>query len=135
MSDFILYQDDRTDYTLVSNIFLDEYMPSANGEYVKIYLYLLRCLKTSQRELSLSVIADKFEHTESDVKRALKYWEKMKLLKLEYNNSKVLSGIQLLGGPDAKPAEAPRKHLKSPPLLPHSLKCPQRLRQPLLSSP
>ena len=55
-----------------------------NGEYVKIYLYLLRCLKSDSQELSIPLIADKFEHTETDVRRALKYWEKMKLLKL-YN--------------------------------------------------
>ena len=28
--------------TLVANEFIDRYMPSANGEYVKVYLYLLR---------------------------------------------------------------------------------------------
>ncbi len=30
------------DVTLIPNRFLDEYMPRANGEFVKIYLYLLR---------------------------------------------------------------------------------------------
>ena len=27
--------------TLIENRFIDQYMPSANGEYVKLYLYLL----------------------------------------------------------------------------------------------
>ena len=28
--------------TVVTNEFIDQYMASANGEYVKVYLYLLR---------------------------------------------------------------------------------------------
>jgi DnaD/phage-associated family protein len=96
MKSFVLHGDGQSDHTLVSNVFLDKYMPSANGEYVKIYLYLLRCLKSDSQELSIPVIADRFDHTESDVRRALKYWEKMKLLQLEYDGSKSLTGVRLL---------------------------------------
>ena len=32
----------RTEVTLVANEFIDSYMAAANGEYVKVYLYLLR---------------------------------------------------------------------------------------------
>ena len=96
MDGFILHGDSRADQTLVSNVFLDEYMPAANGEYVKIYLYLLRCLSSDQAELSLTLIADRFDHTEGDILRALKYWEKMKLVKLEYSDADSLSGIRLL---------------------------------------
>lgn len=97
MSSFILCRDGDFGHTLVPNLFLDNYMPEANGEYVKIYLYLLRCLESDNQELSIALIADKFEHTESDVSRALKYWEKMKLLTLEYDASKNLTGIRLTG--------------------------------------
>lgn len=106
MTHFQLHGPSKSGHTLVSDLFLDEYMPTANGEYVKIYLYLLRCLKSDVQELSVSLIADKFEGTENDVKRALKYWEKMRLLKLEYNESKELSGIRLIEEPDRR-AEKP----------------------------
>lgn len=95
MTHFQLHGPARTGHTPVSDVFLDEYMPAANGEYVKVYLYLLRCLKSNVQDLSVSLIADKFDHTESDVQRALKYWEKMHLLKLEYDESKALTGICL----------------------------------------
>lgn len=95
MTHFQLHGPAGGGHTLVSDLFLDEYMPSANGEYVKVYLYLLRCLKSDVQDLSISLIADKFEHTENDVRRALKYWEKLHLLKLEYNESKELTGIRL----------------------------------------
>lgn len=82
--------------TSVSNIFLDKYMPAANGEFVKIYLYLLRCMNTDNISLSISKIADKFEHTENDVCRALKYWEKNNLLNLEYDKDQHIVGINIL---------------------------------------
>ena len=95
MTHFQLHGPAGGGHTLVSDLFLDEYMPSANGEYVKVYLYLLRCLKSDVQDLSISLLADTFEHTQNDVRRALKYWEKLHLLKLEYNESKELTGIRL----------------------------------------
>lgn len=91
-----LYCEKQTSATSVSNIFIDEYMSEANGEFVKIYLYLLRQLNSSDAKFSLSEIADKFEHTEKDVKRALCYWERMQLLHLDYDSNSNLIGIQLL---------------------------------------
>lgn len=106
MSGFILHGDGDRGHTLVPNLFLDNYMPEANGEYVKIYLYLLRCLKSDTQELSIELIANKFENTESDVRRALQYWERMKLLKLQYDNSQNLTGIQIVNEPEDDASEA-----------------------------
>lgn len=97
MSKLTLHKYNAGDFTLVQNRFFDEYMISANGEFVKIYLYLLRCSSTD-RELSLSVIADAFNHTESDVKRALTYWEKLHLLRLTYGEDGTLTDIILTDG-------------------------------------
>lgn len=60
--------------TMVANDFIDRYMADANGEYVKVYLYILR---HQQEELDLGGIADAMNHTEADVKRAILYWERM----------------------------------------------------------
>lgn len=94
MADIILKQDGSFDATYVPNTFIDKYMTHADGEFVKIYLYLLRCMNGPARTLTVSDIADKFDNTERDVKRALKYWEKMNLLRLEYEDE-TLSGICL----------------------------------------
>lgn len=93
----IIHKYHSGEYTLVHNRFFDEYMISANGEFVKIYLYLLRSSSTD-RELSISVIADTFNHTESDVKRALTYWEKQKLLQITYTPGGDLDSITLTDG-------------------------------------
>lgn len=68
--------------TILSNLFIDHYMPRANGEFVKIYLYLIRCLGSGQNDLNLASLADIFSCTESDILRALRYWETEKLLVL-----------------------------------------------------
>ena len=66
--------------TIVQNTFIDRYMAAANGEYVKVYLLLLRLAGT--RELTVSEIADRLDITEKDVMRALSYWENAGLIRL-----------------------------------------------------
>lgn len=109
MSKITLHNDSNLSATYVSNQFIDHYMTSANGEYVKVYLYLLRCMGSDHCSFSISSAADLFDHTEKDIQRALRYWEKMKLLHLEYDNEKHLSAIQLLTpeeGPESGQAAA-----------------------------
>ncbi len=67
----------RVNATLVSNEFIDTYMASANGEYIKEYLFLLR---HEGEAVTVSMIADAVNHTESDVARALAYWKKAGVL-------------------------------------------------------
>ena len=83
--------------TLIDNTFIDRYMADANGEFVKLYLYLLRCVGSGQ-ELSISSIADFFDHTEKDVRRALSYWEKLNLLTLRYDDGGSITDIVFRAG-------------------------------------
>ena len=72
--------------TIIPNIFLDKYMPIANGEFVKVYLCLCRMYNNAgQKPTTLTDIADLLNHTEGDVIRAIRYWEKAGLLSVEYN--------------------------------------------------
>lgn len=95
MADILLKRDSTLAATYVPNTFIDQYMTHADGEFVKIYLYLLRCMSDPDTVFSISDIADKFDHTEKDVTRALRYWEKMRLLRLEFNRQEELTGICL----------------------------------------
>lgn len=90
-----LVKSGNTSVTTLSNHFIDEYMPHANGEFIKIYIYLLRISGNPIGEFSLSTIADIFNHTEADVMRALRYWEKLGLLSLHYDEFKTLSSIKI----------------------------------------
>ena len=95
MADITLNGSGLLSSTCVPNIFIDKYMTSANGEFVKIYLYLLRCMDQNKSACSISELADVFDHTEKDILRALSYWEKMHLLHLEYDSARNVSGISL----------------------------------------
>ena len=103
MGQFTIYREDVPGVTLLSNSFIDNYMKDANDAQLKIYLYLLRKLGAGQAA-SVSEIADFFNHTEREVLRSLKYWEKLKLLAIEYDESKNVSGIRFLKGTDEPPA-------------------------------
>ena len=81
--------------TVLSNNFIDNYMPEANGEFVKIYIYLLRLLSNASVPFSLEQMADHFSCTERDIIRALRYWEKEKLLTLHGRNSEDITDISL----------------------------------------
>lgn len=85
----------QTDSTLVENGFIDHYMADANGEFVKVYLFLLRHLHNPCMPLTISTIADCLQNTEKDILRALNYWQKEGLLTLEYDNSGNVSGITM----------------------------------------
>lgn len=68
--------------TSIHNTFIEKYMLHANGSYVKVYLYLSKCIQAGEEDLSISSLADQMENTEKDVIRALNYWEKQGLMRL-----------------------------------------------------
>ena len=70
----------QTNATVLDNEFIDHYMVRANGEYVKVYLLLLRHMNHSSVYLTVSELADLLECTEKDILRALRYWKSEGLL-------------------------------------------------------
>ena len=91
-----LSQGAKMEFTVISNIFIDRYMPQANGSYVKVYLYLLRLVGDPSYNGTLSSVADRLEETEKDIERALKYWEKLGLLRLTRNQAQDITDIAFL---------------------------------------
>lgn len=80
MNTITLNSNTIANMTAVSNIFIDTYMPSADGSYVKVYLYLLRSLGQPAIDITIPHIADILECTERDVIRAICYWERTNLI-------------------------------------------------------
>ena len=95
MSLVSLQNSSEQEVTILSNRFIDNFMPRANGEFVKVYIYLLRAV-SSPSSFSLEHMADRLFCTERDIFRALKYWEGEKILSLTYTTDRQLSGITLL---------------------------------------
>ena len=87
--------DIATSFTTVSDIFIDQYMPKANGEFVKVYLYLLRATGSGAGIATISEIADHFSNTEADIIRALNYWASEGILQLQSDADGQIMGINL----------------------------------------
>lgn len=81
-------------FTAVSDLFIENFVPSASGEFVKIYLYLLHLYAAKNPNISVASLADIFEQTEGDVMRALKYWDDKGVLSLSFDSEQQLNGIK-----------------------------------------
>lgn len=85
----------QTNATLLPNDFIDNYMIDANGEFVKVYLFLLRHLDDPCSSITIATIADCLNNTENDILRAFRYWEKQGLLRLEHDPDGKITGLEL----------------------------------------
>ena len=94
--------------TIVENDFIDHYMAKANGEYVKVYLLLLRHLNANSGNLSICGLADCLECTEKDILRAFTHWSEKGLLKIDYDDAGNICGL-------AVGKAVPKPELKSSP--------------------
>ena len=100
----------QTNATLLPNDFIDNYMIDANGEFVKVYLFLLRHLDDPCSSLTLATIADCLNNTEKDILRAFRYWEKKGLLRAERDADGKITALELqkmsLSGREASTGQA-----------------------------
>ncbi|MBQ7557409.1 MAG: DnaD domain protein [Lachnospiraceae bacterium] len=95
MSCFKVSESGDTGVTFLYNEFLDEYMPRANEIQLKVFLYLTRVLRAG-KPTSVADIAEKFNFTDREVKRALTYWEKEGLLEVMKDRGRSVEGVRML---------------------------------------
>lgn len=81
MSTFML-KNKSFQYTPVSNVFIEKYMPKARGEFVKVYLLMLKHSLSNEYGVNSSIIASSLQLLESDIINALNYWNDEGLIKL-----------------------------------------------------
>ncbi|SHE86915.1 DnaD domain protein [Clostridium fallax] len=81
MSTFML-KSSTIEFTPVNNIFIEKYMIKARGEFVKVYLLMLKYSVSGELGVSSSVIASNLNLLESDVMNALNYWNDEGIIKL-----------------------------------------------------
>ncbi len=67
--------------TPVENLFIQEYLPRASGDYVRVYLYgLMQCCHPSE-DMTLERTAHILDLSEDTVRDAFQYWERQGLVK------------------------------------------------------
>lgn len=69
-------------FTPVSNIFIERYMPKARGEFIKVYLLMLKYNFTGEPGVNSTVLATSLNLLESDIVNALNYWNEEGVIKL-----------------------------------------------------
>ncbi|MEE0741998.1 MAG: DnaD domain protein [Emergencia sp.] len=67
----------------VENIFINEYMPAAPGDYVKVFLYASMYAE-HQREMTSEVMAGQLGISEKVIGEAWDFWEQMGVIKKRY---------------------------------------------------
>ena len=74
--------------TPIENIFLDVYMPMANGTFVKVYLlaYKYACDNDLSRDVTNMTIAKNLDIPLSDVLSAWDFWESKQIIKKHFSN-------------------------------------------------
>ncbi len=68
-------------FTPVNNVFIEKYMPQARGEFIKIYLLMLKHNISGELGVSSSILASSLNLLESDIMNALNYWNDQEVIK------------------------------------------------------
>lgn len=107
MSTFML-KNNNLDFTPISNVFIEKYMPNARGEFVKVYLLMLKYTISSEPGVNATILASSLNLLESDVMNALNYWNDqgvIKLLPLDNMNNFTVEFVSLENEPLNNPKE------------------------------
>jgi DnaD/phage-associated family protein len=81
MSTFV-FKSGGSNYTPVSNIFIDKLMPKARGEFVKVYLLGLKYCISGELGVSSQIMAGALHLLETDVLNAWNYWNDENVIKI-----------------------------------------------------
>ncbi len=70
-------------YTVIDNNFLNEFLPNATGEDVKVYLFgLTLCSNPDSEDNTLETLAKVLSMTETQVKKSFEYWQEMGIVQI-----------------------------------------------------
>ena len=78
--------------TNIPDVFLTEYLPPANGDYVKVYLYISFMAKFD-KEIKINDLSKKLALPLKNIQEAFKYWEDAGVL-IKKNSGYILANLQ-----------------------------------------
>lgn len=77
-----MLNNNKFNFTPVNNVFIEKYMPQARGEFIKVYLLLLKYSTNNEPGVNGQILASTLNLLESDVMNALHYWNDQGVIKL-----------------------------------------------------
>lgn len=81
MSTFV-FKNKTVNYTPVSNVFIDKYMPLARGKFVKVYILGLKYCMSGEFGVSASIMSSTLHMLETDILNAWNYWNDEGVIKM-----------------------------------------------------
>lgn len=115
----LLFQKKEASFaTPISDDFILRHMPSANGNYVKVYLYVFHYFYKEHADdfvFSTQEVASALKMLESDVLQALHYWHDQKALTLMVNGEQLWLSFPPFGAlppSGSDPSGSPAEHTK-----------------------
>ncbi|MGN0240335.1 MAG: DnaD domain protein [Candidatus Weimeria sp.] len=93
MASINLHAETQASFTCVSNNFIDNYMKGLDGDDVKVYLRLLRCVYDSESDFSIASTADCLGLSARNVRTSLDSLSAAGILSLDYDDNGELCDI------------------------------------------
>lgn len=122
LSTIAIHSDNKNLFTAINNTFIDEYMAEAHGDYIKVYIYLIRLFSSSDKSFDTKNVARALDITESDLIKAIKYWNKKGLIHTIIKDDEICSiDIVSLNSPSINTNSMPKKEKPAAEVLPFSI--------------
>lgn len=78
--------------TTIPDIFFTQYLPEANGDFLKVYLYIL-FLSKYDKDIKINDLSKKLGLSLNTIQDAIKYWEEQEVL-TKKSNGYILNNLQ-----------------------------------------
>ena len=75
-------KENESTYTIVENKFITHYLPEADGLAVKVYLYGLYLCENSDKDFSVSAMAEVLKIPEEKIREAFAFWQDYDLVEI-----------------------------------------------------
>ena len=87
--------DDKPRYTAIPDFFITKYLPTAPGDYVRVYIYIYMLAAGNEPAAPFSALGSLLGMDDKEVISALEYWEEKQLLTLFYTAGEI-TGVKIL---------------------------------------
>lgn len=104
LSTFV-FKNNTVNYTPVSNVFIDKYMPLARGKFVKVYILGLKYCMSGEFGVSASIMAGTLHILETDIINAWNYWNDEGVIKMIPVDNMGNYSIEFIDLADSEPSK------------------------------
>lgn len=106
-----MFKNRTNNFTPVSNVFIDKYMPNARGEFVKVYLLGLKYCMSGEIGVNSTILANTLHLLETDIMNAWNYWNNEGIIKMAVIDNMGNFNLEFLDLDDSREVLSPKLNL------------------------